>query len=81
MGYKLTRRAEQDLINIYVETFHQFGEAQAEAYAQKLTETFELLAQSFRGWRVSGASYRRPCVFIPVEPMSSSIWRLSWGMS
>ena len=45
MGYKLTRRAEQDLIDIYIEGFRQFGEAQAEAYAQKLLETFELLAK------------------------------------
>jgi toxin ParE1/3/4 len=80
MGYKLTRRAEQDLIDIYIEGFRQFGEAQAEAYAQKLVETFELLAKFPRLAR-ERVGYRRPCVFIPVDPMSSSIWRLSWGMS
>jgi len=25
MDYKLTRRAEQDLIDIYIESFRQFG--------------------------------------------------------
>lgn len=45
MAFSLTRSAEQDLINIYVEGYHRFGEAQAEAYAAKLHSTFSLLAE------------------------------------
>ena len=41
----LQAHAPNRIINIYIESFRQFGEAQAEAYAQKLTETFERLAK------------------------------------
>ncbi|WP_449411281.1 type II toxin-antitoxin system RelE/ParE family toxin [Methylobacterium komagatae] len=42
--YALTKRAEADLIDIYVYGFHQFGEAQADAYAADLERAFRLLA-------------------------------------
>ena len=44
MAYRLTRSAEQDLIDIYIEGYRKFGVAQAEAYAEKLKKTFELLS-------------------------------------
>ena len=44
MVYRLTNAAEEDLFNIYVEGCRQFGPAQAEAYIQKLKDTFDLLS-------------------------------------
>ncbi len=45
MACKLTHSAEQDLIDIYVEGFRRFGEAEAEAYANNLRAAFELLTE------------------------------------
>lgn len=45
MAFSLTRSAEQDLIDIYVEGYHRFGEARAEAYAARLQRAFALLAE------------------------------------
>jgi toxin ParE1/3/4 len=42
--YRLSERAAQDLEDIYVHTFRQFGDAQAETYIQALTDRFALLA-------------------------------------
>ena len=44
MAFSLTRSAEQDLIDIYVEGYRRFGEAQAEAYAARLQSAFSLLS-------------------------------------
>lgn len=44
MGYRLTRRAEQDVIEIYIYGAREFGAAQADAYHDKLETAFDLLA-------------------------------------
>ncbi len=44
-GYTLSRRAEQDLIDIYIYTYHKFGERQAERYTRDLHARFALLAE------------------------------------
>lgn len=46
MRYKLTPEAENDLIEIYVYGFLNFGETQAEIYVSKLEECFELLGNA-----------------------------------
>lgn len=42
--YRLTRKAEDDLIEIYVDGAAQFGRAQAEAYLAALESVFEIIA-------------------------------------
>jgi toxin ParE1/3/4 len=44
MALKLTRRAEQDLDDIYVESARQFGMRQAEQYGDSLDACLNLLA-------------------------------------
>ncbi len=46
MTYRLTRKAEEDFINIYVEGAQSFGIAQAESYHEELVRTFEILADN-----------------------------------
>jgi len=46
MAYRLSRKAEQDLINIYREGTLLFGTAQAETYHQELARIFEILADN-----------------------------------
>ena len=43
-GYRLSRRAEEDLIQIYVAGVLDFGVAQAEAYQDGLEAAFDLIA-------------------------------------
>ena len=43
-AYRLTERAEQDIIEIYLEGLSRFGEQQADRYHQELTSLFELIA-------------------------------------
>ncbi len=42
--WRLTERAEADLVAIYVHTHRTFGAAQAEAYTEGLNRTFGLIA-------------------------------------
>lgn len=44
MAYRLTRRAEADVIEIFVSGAQRFGLEQAEAYHTALERTFELIA-------------------------------------
>ena len=44
MGYRLTRKAEEDVIRIYREGAALFGEAQAERYHFELEALFRLIA-------------------------------------
>lgn len=46
MGYKLTRKAEADIISIYVEGAREFGTPQAEKYHTELEHIFERLSDS-----------------------------------
>lgn len=43
MAYRLTRRAEADVIEIFVSGAERFGLEQAEAYHTALERTFELI--------------------------------------
>jgi toxin ParE1/3/4 len=47
-GYRTTRRADSDIIEIYSRGAEDFGVAQAERYHQRLIETFEVLARNPR---------------------------------
>lgn len=44
MSYRLSQRAEQDLIDIYVASFGMFGVAQAERYQDSLEAAFDAIA-------------------------------------
>ena len=44
--YGLSKRATDDLYEIFLYGYEQFGVAQAEAYAERLHHLFELLADS-----------------------------------
>lgn len=46
MGYHLSRKAEQDLIEIFLDATERFGLLQAEAYHDLLANTFEFLADN-----------------------------------
>ncbi len=46
MPYKLTSKAENDLIEIYVYGFQKFGERQAEKYFSELEDCFQVLNTS-----------------------------------
>ena len=48
MSYRLTRKAEQDVIQAYLDGAREFGIDQAEAYHARLERTFELLADTPR---------------------------------
>lgn len=43
--YKISVRAEQDLVDIYVRGFREWGEHQADDYQLKLISSFHLLAE------------------------------------
>ena len=43
MSLHLSKDAEQDIADIYVYSFEQFGEAKAESYYQALIEHFDSL--------------------------------------
>lgn len=43
-GYKLSRRAEDDLLDMYIYGIERFGEAQGERYHIDMTACFALLA-------------------------------------
>jgi len=44
MGYRLSRKAEEDIINLYLEGVEQFGAEQTEHYHLGLERAFEFLA-------------------------------------
>ena len=46
MSYKLTPEAENDLVEIYLYGFQNFGEAQAENYFSQLEEVFRMLGEN-----------------------------------
>lgn len=58
--YRFTRRADQDLIDIYLYTVEQFGFAQAESYTKSMRQCIEILAESPRMGRA--ADHIRPGV-------------------
>ncbi|MCC7267747.1 MAG: type II toxin-antitoxin system RelE/ParE family toxin [Caulobacteraceae bacterium] len=45
MAYRLSRRADEDVVAIYVEGVREFGADQAETYYAGLVETFLFLAE------------------------------------
>ena len=52
MGYKLSRKAVDDIIHLYREGAAQFGAAQAERYHSGLEESFAFLAANPEAARV-----------------------------
>jgi len=46
MSYKLTGKAEDDVVSIYLEGLKTFGEAQAERYHLELEGVFEAIGHS-----------------------------------
>ncbi len=46
MAYKLTRKAEDDIIHIYLEGVRLFGAEQAENYHNELERKYDLLADN-----------------------------------
>ncbi|MBK8455329.1 MAG: type II toxin-antitoxin system RelE/ParE family toxin [Thiofilum sp.] len=44
MSYQLTEDAEQDILDIYVYSYREFGEDKAESYYETLSAHFDLLA-------------------------------------
>lgn len=66
MNYRLSNAAEQDIADIYLYSYWQFGETKAEHYHQSLLEHFESLAQNpamGRDFSFIKAHIRRPnCV-------------------
>ena len=46
MSYRLTQAAEDDLVNIYLDSIRLFGRAQAEHYYAGLHATFDFLGQN-----------------------------------
>lgn len=44
MGYKLSQKAEEDIIHLYLEGLQKFGPAQAEEYHNGLESTFQFLS-------------------------------------
>jgi len=51
MAYRLTRRARQEITEVYVSGVGKFGEAQADAYQSGLERTFDFLADYPRAAR------------------------------
>lgn len=54
-SYGLTKRARDDLFDIFLFGYEQFGEKQAEAYAAGLEHVFQLLAENPRMGRKAEA--------------------------
>lgn len=46
MDYVLSRKAEEDVINIFLEGIEEFGVNQADRYHYKLEESFRFLAEN-----------------------------------
>ncbi|QUS55527.1 type II toxin-antitoxin system RelE/ParE family toxin [Pseudovibrio brasiliensis] len=45
MRYRLTQKAKEDIIGIFLHGAAEFGEHLAQAYHQQMEQTFELIAQ------------------------------------
>lgn len=52
MAYRLSHRAEEDLIDLFLQGFERLGLLQAEAYHDLLTRTFEFLAENPKAARL-----------------------------
>ncbi len=52
MGYHLSRLAEQDLIELFLEGVERFGLVQAETYHDLLANTFKFLADNPKAARL-----------------------------
>jgi toxin ParE1/3/4 len=63
--FRLSERAEHDLIEIYDYTEETFGAYQAEAYHAGLERTFDLLASFHRIGRAAKRHARTSCRFDP----------------
>jgi len=48
VSYRLSRKAEDDLIDIYIEGVARFGEQQADQYHREIGKMFDLLAENPR---------------------------------
>jgi toxin ParE1/3/4 len=46
LTYRLTEAAAEDLVHIYIEGVVQFGNRQADAYHDRLEQTFQLIAEN-----------------------------------
>ncbi|SET49823.1 toxin ParE1/3/4 [Marinobacter segnicrescens] len=46
MDYVLSRKAEEDVVNIFLQGIEDFGVAQADRYHRKLQESFDFLADN-----------------------------------
>ncbi|MEM9578042.1 MAG: type II toxin-antitoxin system RelE/ParE family toxin [Pseudomonadota bacterium] len=46
MNYRLSAKAEADLVQIYIDGVTEFGVTQAEAYQDKIDQTIELIANN-----------------------------------
>jgi toxin ParE1/3/4 len=46
MGYILSRKAEEDIIGIFLTGIEQFGQEQAERYHEQLDKCFRFLAEN-----------------------------------
>ena len=46
MGYRLSRKAEEDILEIFIQGARRFGLRQAEAYHDALAECFTFLAEN-----------------------------------
>jgi toxin ParE1/3/4 len=51
--YRLTKRADNDLLEIFIYGIEQFGEAQAERYQHQMIDCFRLLASNPRVGRMA----------------------------
>ena len=69
MGYRLTRKAAEDIGDIYLHGIQQFGPRQADAYHTLLEKTFRFLAENPR------AAHERPELSpeIRVHPVQSHL--------
>lgn len=47
-GYRLSRKADDDLTQVYLYSFERFGEVQADTYTSELSACFRLLAEQPR---------------------------------
>ncbi|MEM1132935.1 MAG: type II toxin-antitoxin system RelE/ParE family toxin [Pseudomonadota bacterium] len=51
MTYRLSKKADEDIIRIYLDGAEQFGVAQADAYHASLERSFDFLAENPRAAR------------------------------
>jgi plasmid stabilization system protein ParE len=68
--YRLTKRADKDLLAIYLYTVERFGQDQAERYTHDIKECFELLASNPHMRRVAVVHRRMR----PPEPEAPEFW-------